>query len=301
MKPWTIKGSNVINKIQRAFSFFSFQQEKRIVEIKILYNILIVYVHKIILLITKLKSLICRIWLATPKTDPITCSFWSRAGSKRTLANTPLCLGVRSGHRVMWLAFSSCVVYSCSTFKEGILQQAKWERRHVKMNLEMPFKICIWAMVMVSASSLHSKWVRSSSLIHYSCFQGFKSEWIPARGKDSFEKIRWVARQILYSFSSDGSWMLKTTGFAGGDGSGECRHRVLSPILRIRPLNFFSLQALPVGAESTIPVPGGAPAPSQERKEWDQGSSLVNPPPGDPEEEGQRLQAPVCASSFNKT
>lgn len=45
------------------------KQEKRIIETKILYNILTLYVHKIILLITTLKSLICRIWLATKK-DP---------------------------------------------------------------------------------------------------------------------------------------------------------------------------------------------------------------------------------------
>lgn len=49
---------------------FVFFLTKHIVEIKILYNILISYVHKIILLITKLRSLICRVWLATPKKDP---------------------------------------------------------------------------------------------------------------------------------------------------------------------------------------------------------------------------------------
>lgn len=69
MKPWEIKGSNVINKIQRAFFYF-FKPEKHIVEIKILYNILRSYVHKILLLITNLRSLICRVWLATPKKDP---------------------------------------------------------------------------------------------------------------------------------------------------------------------------------------------------------------------------------------
>lgn len=47
-----------------------FKQEKHIIEIKILYKISILYVHKIILLITKWKSLICRLWLATPKRDP---------------------------------------------------------------------------------------------------------------------------------------------------------------------------------------------------------------------------------------
>lgn len=61
-----MEGSNITNKIQRAFSFFFLNKKKYIVEIKTLYRILILYVHKIIL-VTKLKGRICRVWLATPE------------------------------------------------------------------------------------------------------------------------------------------------------------------------------------------------------------------------------------------
>lgn len=49
---------------------YYFKQDKRVVEINILYKILTLYIHKR-LLGSKLKSLLCRrIWLATPKRDP---------------------------------------------------------------------------------------------------------------------------------------------------------------------------------------------------------------------------------------
>lgn len=67
MTTWETKGSNINNANQRAFSSYSFKQEKHIVEIKNMYNILIVYVHKTI---TKLKSLIWSLWLAMSKKDP---------------------------------------------------------------------------------------------------------------------------------------------------------------------------------------------------------------------------------------
>lgn len=55
---------------QKLKSIFLFFKQKHAVEIKILYKILILYVHKIILLITKLKSFIRRLWLVTPDRDP---------------------------------------------------------------------------------------------------------------------------------------------------------------------------------------------------------------------------------------
>lgn len=67
--------------MQRAFSYF-LNKKKHIVEIKNLYNILILSVHKIILLITRLKGPVCGGWLVTPETRS-RCG-GSRAGSRDT-------------------------------------------------------------------------------------------------------------------------------------------------------------------------------------------------------------------------
>lgn len=140
-------------KAKEHSSFFFFKQGKHIVEIRKLYNSLLFYVHKIILLVTKLKSHLWRIWLATPKGRPRTFSFWSRVGSKRTLATGIWNPAILSHGTGLWL------------YSKEFLQQVMWKGRHVKNEIGNTVKICRLAMTMavcessvfeVCPTSLHS-------------------------------------------------------------------------------------------------------------------------------------------------
>ena len=70
------------------------------------------YVHKIILLITKSKSLICRVWLATPKKDPEHLAFEAEQAEEKPSKHTLV-----PGHEIPLLSYVTSVLQLGALFE----------------------------------------------------------------------------------------------------------------------------------------------------------------------------------------
>lgn len=143
---------------------------------------------------------------------PFTCSLWSRAGSNRTLANTPVCRGTKARFSVVWRAFSSSVVF---VFHILVGNSAAGDVKKKTCSNEIWDAISIlhigYDNGFVNPTCIRSSFARSL-FIHYACLQWFQIGMNSSRWKIASNRPGrlWVSLHSLFLsllLSLGGHWL----------------------------------------------------------------------------------------------